>query len=51
MLPVRDGDILSKMLMPDDSIVLDAMASLKRYHEAHAECRPMAEIGKLRAAI
>lgn len=39
---------LSKMLMPDDPIMLEALESLKRYHEAQAECRPLAEIEKLR---
>lgn len=36
------------MLMPDDPIMLEAMKSLKRYHKAQAERRPLAEIKKLK---
>ena len=39
---------LSKILMPDDPIMLEAIESLKRYHQAQASCMPMAEIEKLR---
>lgn len=42
---VRD---FSKMLMPNDPIMLEAIEAMKRYHEAQAECRPQAEVDKLR---
>jgi len=35
---------LSKMLMPDDPIILEAIESLKRYHEVQAASRPLAEV-------
>ncbi|SNB69959.1 MULTISPECIES: hypothetical protein [unclassified Pseudomonas] len=39
---------LSKMLMPDDPIMLEAFECLKRYHTAQAQGRPLAEVEKLK---
>lgn len=42
---VRD---FSKMLMPNDPIMLEAIEAMRRYHEAQAEGRSQAEVEKLR---